>query len=626
MGDITASIVREIEDRHAQHPGRPDRELLEHLLVAVQRERVAAVGYDTARLGERLARAPLPERARRAIARAVGQIWLDENMHARYVLGVLLRQRQLGTQLGALAQSAEGGVGGWMTAVEQHTRWADAPGEHLAAALIDAGGRISGRIPEAVRASLTLAPLRSWCAFSLDAEESAVLSFQRMRALAAEVALLPEAALTLPGDFARELERMERDEAAHARIFGALAGMLGDDDGLIDGVPVEALEAALAVDAPPGLAFAAGGAQGALDRPVGGGGRVVVARGARPEDKLETFDRALTDAAFFELIEQRVRALGKRPAEARVVVKIDLMLAWDRSDPSSYVDPELVERLADRLWERGYRDVAVCDAQNIYGRYYANRTVADVGRYVGLSGGHYRLVDLSLEQVPHDFSRAMGVHAAGRTWRDADVRVSFAKQKTHPTAVAQLTLRNVGTVIPQMGEHFFDDRVLDFSALTVAVLHDLPPHFALVDGYAHAADGLLGVLADPTPKHPQLIVAGADALAVDYVTLLLMGERDPARAEDVRACLAWFGDPRPRTEIIGDLTPIPDWDAADAGLLSAPLAALAGPAYASLSGRGALVTADLDPEAFPPLAESGALAAARRALRLVLGMGRRPAR
>ena len=44
MGEITESIALEIDERHARHPGRPDLELLEHLLVAVQRERVAAVG------------------------------------------------------------------------------------------------------------------------------------------------------------------------------------------------------------------------------------------------------------------------------------------------------------------------------------------------------------------------------------------------------------------------------------------------------------------------------------------------------------------------------------------------------------------------------------------------------
>ncbi len=621
MRDITASVLREIEERRARCEGRPDLELLEHLLVAVQRERVAAVGYDTERLGERLARSPLPERARRALSRAVGQIWLDENMHARYVLGVLLRQRDLTTQLGARMESAEGGVGGWMTAVEQHTTFREAPGDHLVAALVEAAGRLSGRIPEAARASLVNVPLREWCLFSLDAEESAIVSFRHMRSLAEEVSALDASTLVLPEGFAHEIARMERDELTHARIFSAVARMLGDSDELLEGYDEEALITALALDVVPDAAF--GGAEVARDRPVGGGGRVVVARGEAPEDKIATFDRALDEAGLFEVIDRRAHALGKRRQDVAIVVKIDLMLAAHTADPSSYVDPALVDRLAERLWERGYRDVAVCDAQNLYGRYYENRTVEAVGRYVGLGKGPYRLVDLSLDQVDHAFSRAMGVYAVGRAFRDADVRVSFAKQKTHPTAVAQLTLRNVGTVIPQMGDYFFSDRLTDFTSVMVGVLHDMPPHFAIVDGYSYAADGLLGVLADPTPKHPHIIVAGADALAVDYVTLLLMGERDPARACDVRACFEWFGDPRPRMEVRGDLTPIPDWDAADAGVLAAPLAALAGPAYAMFSGRGALFTAAMDPVAFPPREESTSLAAARWVLRAVLGMGNR---
>jgi len=623
MGEITESIAVEIDERHARHPGRPDLELLEHLLVAVQRERVAAVGYDTARLGERLARSPLPERARRSIARAVGQIWLDENMHARYLLGMLLRQPDLATRLGAERQSAEGGVGGWMTAVQQHATWGDAPAERLAAALVDAGGRLSGRIPEAVRSSLIYAPLRAWCAFSIDAEDSAVISFDRMLALAAEVLAMPSAELALPVGFTQELARMRRDELAHSRLFGVIGRMLGDDDGFAPGCDAEALDAALeAIERELSLPAAGHRAVGS-SHPVGGGGVVVVARGEGDAEKLATFDRALDESGFDEAIARRVAASGRRAEEARVAVKVDLMLAWHRRDPSSHVDPELVERMVERLRSRGYRDIVVCDAQNVYARFFGNRDIASVGRYVGLSGEGYRLVDLADEQEPHTFARAMGLYSVGRSWRDADARVSFATLKTHPSAVAQLCLRNAGTVIPQTGEYFFSDRLTDFTHLVTAVLHDLPPHFGVIDGYSWAADGLLGVMADPTPRHPGIVVAGEDVLAVDHVALQLMGERDPYRAPDLRAALDCFGDAMSRAELRGDLTPIEGWSAADAGLLSAPLAALAEPVYARFGGRGAVFVPDLDPEAFPPIGETTALRAARRFMRALLGIGGR---
>ena len=99
MSVLTEAIHAEIKERRARNPGRPDRELLEHILVAVQRERVVAVGFDSARIGERLARSPLPEEAKQLMSRAVGQVWLDENMHARYLIGLLDRQPELGVQL-----------------------------------------------------------------------------------------------------------------------------------------------------------------------------------------------------------------------------------------------------------------------------------------------------------------------------------------------------------------------------------------------------------------------------------------------------------------------------------------------------------------------------------------------
>ena len=70
-------------------------------------------------------------------------------------------------------------------------------------------------------------------------------------------------------------------------------------------------------------------------------------------------------------------------------------------------------------------------------------------------------------------------------------------------------------------------------------------------------------------------------------------------------------------------SPTQGWSAADAGLLSAPLAALAEPVYARFGGRGAVFVPDLDPEAFPPIGETTALRAARRLMRALLGISGR---
>ncbi len=628
MDILTRAVRAEIEERRARNPGRPDRELLEHVLVALQRERVVAVGFDTERLGERMARTALPAAARALITRAVGQIWLDENMHARYLIGLLDQQANLALQIDAMGQSMQGGMAGWVVSVQQLNQWSDAPGKRSLASLIEAAGRIAGKIPDEVKPNLAHKSLTDYFRFNADAEWSAAISFGRMIELQDEIGAMAARGeapcLELPRGLAHELERMRRDEEMHGNVFEALASHLSAADGLVAGKTVDDLVAAVvAVDGwlvPVELLgdSAAETASHGVGNPVGRGGAVTIARGADMTEKLATFRRTLDIADFAEHMLCRALESGKPREEVIVVIKPDLMMAYHRDDRSTFTEPFLVERLIDEFYALGFRDIRLCESQNLYGRHYANRSVENVAHYVGYRPARYRIVDLSEELVPHAFTRGMGLYEIGKSWRDADIRISFAKMKTHVNAVAALTIRNIVTVVPQFGDHLFTGRLSDLQTVTMALLHDFPPHFGLIDGYENAADGLMGFMADPTPKHPRLFVAGTDVICVDYAGLCLMGERDPLRALDIRTAIEWFGDPRARGYLLGEMTPIPDWDLAESGL-TAPLAAISLPIYTALSGQGSYFAADMDPEAFPALDASKTLTAVRGMLRSLLG-------
>jgi uncharacterized protein (DUF362 family) len=345
---------------------------------------------------------------------------------------------------------------------------------------------------------------------------------------------------------------------------------------------------------------------------------VPVAPGGEQAEKLATFLRALDISDFAQHMERRAHLSGKPRDEVIVAIKPDLMMAYHKDDRSTFTEPFLVERLIDELYALGFRDIRLCESQNLYGKHYANRSVENVARYVGYRPERYRIVDLSQELVPHAFTRGMGLYEIGKSWQDADIRISFAKMKTHVNAVGALTIRNIVTVVPQFGDHLFTGRLSDLQTVTMALLHDFPPHFGLIDGYENAADGLMGFMADPTPKHPHLFVCGTDVICVDYAGLSLMGERDPKRALDMRSAIEWFGDSIPFGYVLGDLTPIPDWDPASSGL-TAPLAAVSLPIYTALSGQGSYFAAEMDPEAFPAIDASKGLAAVRGVLRSLLG-------
>src|SRR5205823_5429248 len=100
---------------------------------------------------------------------------------------------------------------------------------------------------------------------------------------------------------------------------------------------------------------------------------------------------------------------------------------YHRRDRSHLTDPALLDELARCLRGLGCGDVAVVEAPNIYDQFYRHRAVRDVAAYFGYESPHYRLVDLSEEQVPHAYGRGLAQYTIGRTWRDADFRISFGK-------------------------------------------------------------------------------------------------------------------------------------------------------------------------------------------------------
>src|SRR5262249_6155149 len=180
-----------------------------------------------------------------------------------------------------------------------------------------------------------------------------------------------------------------------------------------------------------------------VGHPLGAGGRVWVGAGESAEAKRPLFRRLLQDADLEGPGRGRARALGRPARSLRVAIKPTFMLGYDRRDCSILTDPELLTDLAEHLRAIGCADVAVVEAPNLYDKFYAHRSVAEVARYFGLESPSYRLVDLSSEQVPHAYRRGLAQGTVGQTWAGADFRISFGKMRSHPVELAYLTVGNV---------------------------------------------------------------------------------------------------------------------------------------------------------------------------------------
>jgi hypothetical protein len=157
------------------------------------------------------------------------------------------------------------------------------------------------------------------------------------------------------------------------------------------------------------------------------------------------------------------------------------------------------------------------------------------------------------------------------------------------------------------------------------LLDEFPPHFALIDAYDSASDGLLGMMSCPRPKRPQRFYAGQDALSVDMVAARHQGLPDVENAGLICTARQWFGNPAKEIEVVGQDESIKDWRGPYHNEWSTLLSLLARPVYEFGSSRGAAFVPEMDEEIFPLNEPEGfILRMRRRSLQAFLGIRHRP--
>jgi hypothetical protein len=171
--------------------------------------------------------------------------------------------------------------------------------------------------------------------------------------------------------------------------------------------------------------------------------------------------------------------------------------------------------------------------------------------------------------------------------------------RSHPIELAYLTVGNVEWMGDRCDEFIFAERQAQRETAIMMLLDQFPPHFALLDAYESAADGLVGVMGCPRPKQPLRFYAGVDALAVDMVAARHMSMRSVRDSSVLRAACHWFGNPEDRIKVVGIDEPLEDWKDPYHNEISTILSLVAFPVYVMGSGRGSLFVPEMDQSAFP---------------------------
>ena len=347
MSTLYDEFAQELLDWRRRYQGRPEQEMVRLCLLSLEREEIVSVAYHEDVLGRRLAALAVPDEVRALFRQALTWAWRDEEMHAIYIRGALLRLGGPWLRASTFARQAAGALGGWAASVRQHVRWREAPLSRAAATAFTAAGLLLGQVPRDVRRHLRYAPFREFCLFNVEAERTAWLCWKRLAELAPQCP-------RLPGQRLDDFERVQDDEERHRQVFEILAGALDDEDRLRPGQTAEGLAEQLGAVGEFFLPRSRRRGRAALN-PLGEGGPVFVAQGREAGEKRACFRRLLDESGLAGVLAARAKAQGKPLSALRVAIKPTFMLGYDRRDLSMVTDPELLDELAAWLREQGVR-------------------------------------------------------------------------------------------------------------------------------------------------------------------------------------------------------------------------------------------------------------------------------
>lgn len=305
-------------------------------------------------------------------------------------------------------------------------------------------------------------------------------------------------------------------------------------------------------------------------------GSIVAAYTDHHGDRFALFEHTLKEGRFFEVLDNACRASGKGKNGFFIVIKPNISMMLRRADIGTYTDPFFVIHLLRLLLTQGYTRLAVVESGNLYGNWFENRSVVQVAARAGyfdesavyredtpkthdihVRGGgvdaRIPLIDLSSDIIVHDFGGEPAL--IGKTWADADFRMTVSGLKTHFYSYYTAAIKNVYGCLPEQDKvraYHCKKRVGPWTACLIV---DFPVHYSVVAAHT-AADGWMGVKMKAIFVKPHTIVAGEDIQAVDRVCAWLIGI--PPEKNVIYRCLAHHLNPK-SYRLKGNARPFKKW-------------------------------------------------------------------
>ncbi len=284
---------------------------------------------------------------------------------------------------------------------------------------------------------------------------------------------------------------------------------------------------------------------------------VVISNAPTPEGGLEDL---LNQLAFWEQLDAFRQKADKAPADVRVFIKPDMEF-YELDSPTG-TDPGLVEHLIDLLAERKYINVLIGDSLDDADHWLENRDILILADLVGYQfttkkGNDYEIVNLSENLIDPSAEKEWTLpdRRLSADWLEADIRINFAKNKTHEEYGYALGLYNLIGVFPKRAKSYHYFHRLSAPSLITELLSLTPVHFTLIDAWTsnHGSQGIRHRKVYDT----RTLIGSNDAVLADWVAALKMGA-DPSISPVNNHALKQRGLPA-HYQLRGDLVPYEQW-------------------------------------------------------------------
>jgi uncharacterized protein (DUF362 family) len=288
--------------------------------------------------------------------------------------------------------------------------------------------------------------------------------------------------------------------------------------------------------------------------------KVAVIESGKGRSKFSLLDAALEEVEFPALIEEMLHVTGKPKDKFLILIKPNLAMFF--GDVVTITDPQLVEYVVDKLHDLGYRNVVLGEAQNAFCKWLKNREIPKIAEAAGYNfktpkGRKYDFVDLAEGEMGGHFPAEYS-HSdipISNFWVKADFRISFAKNKTHEQYYYTLCLKNLLGALPRWDKHLDYHSRLKVFDVCLELHRQYPAHFNIIDAYVSSHGN--GGAQVATPINTETIIAGANAILVDWAGALKMG-LDPHVSPLNKKALKLIGLPD-KYQVVGSLARYEAW-------------------------------------------------------------------